>query len=233
MREVAAEFLGTFALVLTGTGAVASNAVSGGALGHVGVAITFGLVIMVMIYAAGHISGAHFNPAVTVAFALARHFPAGRVLPYIVGQLSGAVLGSLAVRFLMGTAGGLGVTHPASGIGIMQALVLEALLTFFLMFVITSVATDTRAVGQAAAIAIGATVGLEALFAGPLTGASMNPARSLGPALVAGDLADLWVYIMGPIVGAALGALTYQLLRTPAARLADAAPEADVERDVA
>lgn len=211
IQAVAAEFIGTFALVFAGTGAVVSNALSGSALGHVGVAITFGLVIMVMIYATGHVSGAHFNPAVTAAFALARHFPAGRVLPYWAGQTLGALLGSLAVRYLIGNAGGLGVTHPSNGA--MQGMVMEGVLTFILMFVITAVATDTRAVGQAAAIAIGGTVGLEAMFAGPITGASMNPARSLGPALVAGDFTDIWVYVAGPLIGAALGALTYQALR--------------------
>lgn len=213
VRAMAAEMLGTFALVLAGTGAVVTNALHAGALGQVGIAMTFGLVIMVMIYATGHISGAHFNPGVTLAFALVRHFPAARVVPYLVAQVVGALLGSLAVRTLIGDAGGLGVTHPSSGA--IAGMALEGILTFVLMFVIMAAATDTRAVGQAAAIAIGGTIALEALFAGPITGASMNPARSLGPALVAGDFADLWIYIVGPIAGAALGALTYQLLRKP------------------
>jgi aquaporin NIP len=219
VRAVAAEMIGTFTLVLAGTGAVVSDSVSNGALGHVGVALTFGLVIMTMIYATGHISGAHFNPAVTLAFALVRHFPAARVLPYLAAQVFGAVLGSLAVRFLIGSAGGLGVTHPTNGA--LSGAVFEGILTFILMFVIMAVATDTRAVGQAAAIAIGGTIALEALFAGPVTGASMNPARSLGPALVAGDYADLWIYFVGPLLGAALGALTYQALRTPTGEDAD------------
>lgn len=217
LRAVAAEMLGTFALVLAGTGAIVSNSVSGGALGHVGIALAFGLVIMTMIYATGHISGAHFNPAVTLAFALVRHFPVRRVIPYIAGQIAGALLGSVAVRFLIaggGSVAGLGTTHPSNGA--LSGLVLESILTLILMFVVIAVATDVRAVGQAAAIAIGGTIGLEALFAGPITGASMNPARSIAPALVAGDYADLWLYIIGPIVGAALGALAYQLLRSPA-----------------
>ncbi|MBF6614571.1 MAG: MIP family channel protein [Chloroflexi bacterium] len=218
-----AEMIGTFALVLAGTGAVVSNAVSGGAQGHVGISLTFGLVIMVMIYATGHISGAHFNPAVTLAFALTRHFPAARVLPYLVAQVWGAIMGSLAVRFLIGNTGGLGVTHPSNGS--ISGMVLEGILTYLLMFVITAVATDTRAVGQAAAIAIGGTIALEALFAGPITGASMNPARSLGPALVAGDFTDLWLYLVGPIAGAALGALTYQVLRDPQAVGTEAKPD--------
>jgi MIP family channel proteins len=220
---MAAEAIGTFALVFAGTGAIVSDSVSGGALGHVGVALTFGLVIMAMVYATGHISGAHFNPAVTLAFALARHFPARRVTPYLLAQITGAILGSLAVRYLIGNAGGLGVTHPTNGA--IPGLIFEALLTYLLMFVIMAVATDVRAVGQAAAIAIGGTIALEALFAGPITGASMNPARSLAPAIVAGDYADLWLYIVGPIIGAALGALTYQALRTPAEQSADEAAQ--------
>jgi aquaporin NIP len=208
IRALAAEALGTFALMLAGTGAIATNGLSGGALGHLGVALTFGLVIMVMIYATGHISGAHFNPAVTLGFALARHFPPRRVLPYWAAQVVGALLGSLAVRSPIGQVGGLGVTHPVNGV--LAGALLEGLLAFVLMFVIMAVATDTRAVGEAAAIAIGGTVALEALFAGPITGASMNPARSLGPALVAGDLADLWIYVVGPVAGTALGALAYQ-----------------------
>lgn len=225
-RAMLAEMIGTFALVLAGTGAVVSNAVSDGALGHVGVSLTFGLVIMVMIYATGHISGAHFNPAVTLAFALVRHFPAERVLPYMAAQFIGAIAGSAAVRFLIasgGNAGGLGVTHPVNGA--LSGAIFEGILTFILMFVIMAVATDVRAVGQAAAIAIGGTIGLEALFAGPITGASMNPARSLGPALVAGDFADLWVYLVGPVAGAALGALVYRALRTRTEEVGDTEPE--------
>jgi aquaporin NIP len=213
VKALVAEMVGTFTLVFAGTGAIASNALHDGALGDVGIALTFGLVIMAMIYATGHISGAHFNPAVTLAFALTRHLPAQRVIPYWIAQVWGAVMGSLAVRFLIGNGGGLGVTHPS--VGLPEGVIIEVILTFILMFVIMAVATDTRAVGQAAAIAVGGTIAMLAMFAGPLTGASMNPARSLGPALVAGDYADLWVYFVGPILGAALGALTYRALRTP------------------
>src|SRR5688572_5856580 len=134
LRAMMAEAIGTFALVLAGTGAIVSNSVSNGALGHVGIALTFGLVIMVMIYSTGHISGAHFNPAVTLAFALTRHFPLRQVIPYIAAQALGAILGSLSVRFLISNAGGLGVTHPTNGT--INGLVLEAILTFILMFVI-------------------------------------------------------------------------------------------------
>lgn len=212
-RAVLAEMLGTFALVFAGTGAIVSNEMSGGAIGHVGVSLTFGLVIMVMIYATGHISGGHFNPAVTLAFALVRHFPLRHVPAYWLAQLVGAMMGSVAVHYLIGFDGNLGVTHPARGA--LNGVILEAILAFILMFVIMAVATDTRAVGQAAAIAIGGTIALEALFAGPITGASMNPARSIGPALVAVDLDDVWVYIVGPMLGAALGAMAYKGLRMP------------------
>ncbi len=214
LRALLAEALGTFVLVLAGTGAVVTNALYAGSLGQVGISMVFGLVIMALIYAMGHISGAHFNPAVTLAFVLVRHFPAKRALPYVAAQIVGALLGSAAVRMLIGDAGGLGVTHPLNGA--FAGVVLEGILTAILMFVIMAVATDTRAVGQAAAIAIGGTIALEALFAGPITGASMNPARSLGPSIVAGDYADLWLYFIGPVLGAALGAMAYQLLRGPA-----------------
>src|ERR671925_498423 len=158
-RALVAEFLGTLALVLAGTGAVVTNALSSGALGHVGVSLPLGLVIMVMFYAPGHISGAHFNPAVTLGFAGARHFPIRHVLPYWAAQMAGAVLGSLAVRTLIGTAGGLGVTHPTTGA--VPGMALEGILTFLVMSVIMAVATDVRAVGEAAALAIGGTITLE------------------------------------------------------------------------
>ena len=203
--------MGTFALVFAGPGAVVISASEGGAISHEGVAASFGLVIMAMIYATGHISGAHFNPAVTLAFAIARHFDARDVLPYWLAQLAAALAAAAALRVLFGDVANLGATLPAGPEA--QSFGLEVILTFFLMFVITSVATDTRAVGQAAAIAIGATVGLAALFAGPISGASMNPARSLGPAIVSGELASLWLYLVAPPIGAVLGALTYQVVR--------------------
>ncbi|HET9329963.1 MAG TPA: aquaporin, partial [Steroidobacteraceae bacterium] len=182
-----------------------------GALGHVGVAISFGLVIMVMIYAVGHISGAHFNPAVTTGFALARHFPWPRVPLYWSAQVAGALAAALVLRGSLGTIAHVGATLPSGSDR--QALLWEAVLTFFLMFVIMAVATDARAVGEAAAIAIGGTVGLDAMFGGPITGASMNPARSLGPAIAASDYSAIWVYILAPMLGAAVAAITYRLLR--------------------
>jgi aquaporin NIP len=210
MRALAAELIGTFALVFAGAGAIMVDAKTH-ALGHVGVAIVFGLVIMAMIYAVGHVSGAHFNPAVSFAFGLTRHFPWTRVAAYWCAQAGGALLAAAILRGSLGNLAHVGATLPAGSQG--QAFLWEAVLTFFLMFVIMSVATDARAVGEAAAIAIGGTVGLDAMFGGPVTGASMNPARSLGPALVSGDVHALWLYVAAPLLGAALGALAYQFVR--------------------
>ena len=210
MRALAAESIGTFALVFAGAGAIMVDAKTH-ALGHVGVAIVFGLVIMAMVYAVGHVSGAHFNPAVSFAFGLTRHFPWTRVAAYWCAQAAGALLAAAILRGSLGNVAHVGATLPAGSQG--QAFLWESILTFFLMFVIMSVATDTRAVGEAAAIAIGGTVGLDAMFGGPITGASMNPARSLGPALVSGDLHALWLYVAAPLAGAAVGALAYQFVR--------------------
>lgn len=211
-RRALAEGLAAFALVFAGCGAVVANARYGGALGAVGVALVFGLVIMVMVYATGHLSGAHINPAVTVAFALTRHFPVREAAAYVAAQLGGATAGALLLLALWtDRPAHLGATVPSVGAG--SALAYEVVLTAFLMFVIMAVATDTRAVGAAAAIAIGGTVGLDALFGGPVTGASMNPARSFGPALASGTWTDFWVYLAGPVAGAAIGALAYQLVR--------------------
>jgi MIP family channel proteins len=207
---LAAEFVGTFALVFAGCGAIMVDAKTQ-ALGHVGVAISFGLVIMAMIYAVGHISGAHFNPAVSFAFALSRHFPWPRLLGYSVAQILGAICAAAILRGSLGDLAHVGATLPSGSQG--QSFLWELVLSFFLMFVIMAVATDTRAVGEAAAIAIGGTVALDAMFGGPISGASMNPARSLGPALVSGELHALWLYLVAPIVGTSLGALTYQFVR--------------------
>ena len=211
LRRLVAEAVGTFALVFAGRGAIMVDSDTG-ALGHVGVAISFGLVIMVMIYAVGHISGAHFNPAVTLGFALTRHFPLPRVGLYWAAQMAGALVAALLLRASLGNVAGVGITLPSGSDG--QAFLWEAVLSFFLMFVIMAVATDTRAVGEAAAIAIGGTVGLDAMFGGPVTGASMNPARSLGPAIASGELSSIWVYLAAPLLGAAAAAFVYQFLRT-------------------
>jgi aquaporin NIP len=209
-RALVAESIGTFALVFAGAGGIMVDAKTH-ALGHVGVAIAFGLVIMVMIYAVGHVSGAHFNPAVSFAFALTRHFPWPRVAAYWLAQAAGALIAAAILRGSLGNVAHLGATLPAGSQG--QSFLWEVVLTFFLMFVILSVATDTRAVGEAAAIAIGGTVGLDAMFGGPISGASMNPARSLGPAVIGGQLHALWLYLVAPLAGAALGALAYQFVR--------------------
>ncbi len=213
-RRALAEGFATFALVFAGCGAIVADAEHGGALGAVGVALVFGLVIMVMVYATGHLSGAHINPAVTIAFALTRHFPAREVVAYVGAQIAGAVLAALCLLAIWpdGTAD-LGATLPSVANG--SAFVYEVVMTAFLMFVIMAVATDARAVGSAAAIAIGGTVGLDALFGGLVTGASMNPARSIGPALAAGEWSSIPIYIGGPVVGAVLGGFAYQFMRGP------------------
>ncbi len=211
-RRATAEFIGTFALVTAGCGAIAVNATTG-TLSHVGVALTFGLIILAMIAATGHISGAHFNPAVTIAFAVMRHFRWRDVPLYVAAQLSGAVIGALTLRLLFGSVANLGATLPAGNP--FQAFGLEILLTAVLMFVIISVATDAHGAGQLAALAIGGTVALDALWGGAISGASMNPARSFGPALIAGVWRDQWVYWLGPILGALIGAAFYQFIRRP------------------
>jgi MIP family channel proteins len=212
LRRTTAEALAAFALVFAGCGAIVADARYDGVLGAVGVSLVFGLIIMVMVYATGHLSGAHINPAVTIAFTLSRHFPPRDAAAYVAAQLAGATAGALVLLAVWpDQPGDLGATVPTVGAG--SALVYEVVLTAFLMFVIMAVATDTRAVGAAAAIAIGGTVGLDALFGGPVTGASMNPARSFGPALAAGQWQDFWIYLAGPVAGAALGALAYQLVR--------------------
>lgn len=212
LRRTAAELFGTYALVAAGCGAIVVNSQTS-ALGHVGIALTFGLVVVVMVAATGHLSGAHLNPAVTVAFALTRHFPWREAPAYIAGQVVGAVAGSLTLLLLFGPVANLGTTLPSGTVW--QSLLLEVLLTAALMFVITAVATDTRAVGELAALAIGFTVAANALWGGPISGASMNPARSLGPALVAGLWQDQWLYLVGPVSGAILGAVVYQWIRAP------------------
>lgn len=191
---------GTFALVFCGTGAIIIDQQTGGAVSHAGIAITFGLIVMAMIYALGDISGAHLNPAVSIAFTIAKKFPAKQLAPYIISQLAGAVLASFVLKLLFPENHSLGTTIPSGSA--MQSLILEFILTFFLMLVIINVATGSKEQGMFAGLAIGAVVLLEAMFAGPICGASMNPARSLGPALVSGHMEYIWVYLIGPVFGA-------------------------------
>jgi len=210
MQKVGAEMIGTFALVFAGCGAMMVDRITGGTIGHAGIAFTFALVIMVMIYATGHICGAHFIPAVTIAFAVCKRFPWRQVPAYIAGQCVAAIAAALLLRAILGDVAHMGATAPAGSIG--QSFALEVVVSFFLMFVITAVATDSRAVGAMAGWAIGGTVGLCSMFAGPISGASMNPARSLGPALAATSFDELWLYFAAPVIGAILGAVAYQFV---------------------
>lgn len=219
-RRATAEGLAAFALVFAGCGAVIADDRYDDALGTVGISLVFGLVIMAMIYATGHLSGAHINPAVTLAFTLTRHFAVRDAAAYVTAQLTGAAAAAfLLVAVWPEQPAALGATIPSVAAG--SALVYELVMTAVLMFVIIAVATDTRAAGAAAAIAIGGTVGLDALFGGPVTGASMNPARSFGPALAAGEWQDFWLYVVGPVAGAALGAFAYELIRGTEQRSVD------------
>jgi aquaporin Z len=202
LKPYFAEFLGTFALVFTGTGAIVIDAVTGGSVTHASISMTFGLVVMAMIYSLGGVSGAHFNPAVTVGFLVAGRFRGKCVVPYIACQLAGAIAASSLLRFLFGNVAYLGATLPLASA--MQSFVLEVVLTAILMFVILCVATGSKEQGLMAGIAIGGTVGLEAMFAGPICGASMNPARSIAPALVSWHFASLWIYVAAPLLGAAV-----------------------------
>jgi MIP family channel proteins len=227
-RRALMEAIGTFALVTAGCGAIVTNTMHAGSIGGLGVSLVFGLVIMAMIYAGGHLSGAHYNPSVTIAFTLARHFPVRDALAYISAQLIGATTAAfLLLAAWTGRPAHLGATLPSVNDG--TALGYEIVLTAFLMFVITAVATDTRAVGAAAAIAIGGTVGLDALFGGPITGASMNPTRSFGPALASGTWSGFWIYVVGPVIGAAVGVFAYELVRAPKTPAASPAPQTEEE----
>lgn len=211
MQRYISELIGTFALVFCGPGAIIMNDVSGGAVSHVGIAITFGLIVMAMIYSIGEISGAHINPAVTIAFWASGRFDKREVLPYITAQIIGALLASSILYFLFPTHETQGVTLPSDTA--IQSFILEVILTFILMFVIIKVSTGSKEIGTMAGIAIGGTVGLEAMFAGPITGASMNPARSIAPALFSGHLEHLWLYIIAPIIGALLAIVVCKVIK--------------------
>lgn len=199
MKNYLSEYIGTFLLVFCGTGAIIIDGQTGGAITHLGIAITFGLIVMVMIYSLGEISGAHINPAVTIAFAVAGRFATKKVLPYLIAQCAGAISASYLLFFILPGSDNMGATIP-SGTA-MQSLIFECILSFILMLVILRVSTGAKEKGITAGMAIGSVVLLEAIFAGPVSGASMNPARSLGPAVVAGNYTHLWIYFAGPLAG--------------------------------
>ena len=213
MKKLAAEFIGTFALVFAGTGAMVIDETSNGAVTHVGVALTFGLIVLAMIYTVGDISGAHLNPAVSLGFFAARRFQLGEVMPYIASQCTGALVASGLLRVLFPQNALLGSTIPAGSA--MQSFVLELILTALLMFAILSVSTGAAEKGITVGIVVGAVIGLEAMFAGPICGASMNPARSLAPAIISGHLQQLWIYLIAPIIGAVVGVLGCRCVREP------------------
>lgn len=214
LRKFLSELLGTFAMVFAGTGAIVINAESGGAITHLGVALTFGLIVLAMIYTLGDVSGAHMNPAVTVAFAAAGLFPFASVLLYLAAQISGALLASLTLHFLFPQNPTLGATLPA-GLP-MQSFALEIILSAILMFVILNVSHGSKEKGITAGIVVGSVIALEALFAGPICGASMNPARSLAPAIVSGNLQHLWIYLLAPVLGMLVAILLFRVVRTNA-----------------
>ncbi len=207
MKKYFAEFLGTFAIVFCGTGAIIIDQQTNGGVSHAGVAATFGLIVMAMIYTFGEISGAHFNPAVTIGFAFAKLFPMKQILPYIASQIAGAFIATLVLKFLFPENMTLGGTLPAGSQ--LQSFILEFILTYFLMLVILNVSQGSKETGIMAGIAIGAVVLLEAMFAGPICGASMNPARSLSPAIVSGNVQSLWIYLIAPVMGAITATSTH------------------------
>jgi aquaporin Z len=211
MKKLTSEFIGTYFLVLCGCGAVVINQTANGVITHLGIAITFGLVVMSLIYALGDSSGAHFNPAVSIAFTVAKKFPLRSLLPYIISQIAGAIAAAYTLKLLFPSNEFLGSTRPAGSD--MQSFILEILLTFFLMFVVMKVAHGSKEVGLFAGIAIGSVVCLEAMFAGPISGASMNPARSIGPAIASGHLEHLWIYLTAPVIGAVLSIVLYEYLK--------------------
>jgi aquaporin Z len=211
MKKCGAEFVGTFALVFAGTGAIVINETSGGAITHVGISLTFGLIVLAMIYTVGDISGAHLNPAVSLGFFVARRFPLREVVSYVLSQCAGAFAASGTLRFLFPQNATLGATQPAGSLT--QSFILELILTAILMFVILSVSTGAAEKGITAGIAVGSVIGLEAMFAGPICGASMNPARSLAPALISQHLSSLWIYLVAPVIGALLAVVGCRCVR--------------------
>ncbi len=212
MKRCLAEFLGTYALLFACTGSAIVNQESHGVITHVGLAITCGLIVMSMIYAFGELSGAHLNPAVSIAFTLAGRFPPKQLVPYIVSQLAGGIAASVTLKFMFPASVLLGSTLPSGSD--LQSLVMEFILTFFLMLVIINVASGSKEQGMFAGLAIGAVVALEVMFAGPVSGGSMNPVRSFAPALVSGRLEHLWIYLAAPVAGAAAAIPVFKILKS-------------------
>ena len=212
MKKYWAELLGTYILVFVGTGAIMINEITGGAVSHLGIGLSFGLVVMAMIYAIGDISGAHINPAVTIAFAVAKRFEKNQILPYISFQLLGAILASASLYFIFPETNTMGETLPLKGDWV-QSFILEFILTFILMFVILNVSTGSKEKGITAALAVGGVVAFEATFAGPISGASMNPARSIAPAIFSGDLTHLWLYVVSTVLGSIFAVYSCKLIQ--------------------
>eukprot|EP01018_Ginkgo_biloba_P005528 Gb_07454 [translate_table: standard] len=211
LQKVGAEIIGTFFLMFAGCGSVIIDKKSNGSITHIGVSAVWGLIVMILIYAVGHISGAHFNPAVTLAFATVRHFPWSQVPAYIGAQVIASISASFVLRLMFGSVAFMGATIPDGSD--MQSFVLEILITFLLMFVVSAVATDTRAIGELAGLAVGSTIAVNVIVAGPISGASMNPARSLGSAIAGNKYTGIWVYMVAPVIGAVTGAWSYNLIR--------------------
>ena len=212
-RKLTAEAFGTFALTFAGTGAIVVNEFSGGAITHVGIALTFGLIVLALIYSLGEVSGCHLNPAVTIGFYFAKRFDGRLVVPYVLSQCAGALVASGTLRVMFPSQETLGATMPTDGA--LQSFVMEIILTVILMFVILSVSTGAKEKGLLAGVAIGSIIALEAMFAGPISGASMNPARSLAPALVTMQLGSLWIYLIAPVIGASFGVLACRCIQQP------------------
>ena len=212
MKKYWAEFLGTYILVFVGCGAIIINSVTDGTVSHLGIGLSFGLVVMAMVYAIGDISGAHINPAVTIAFAVAKRLEKKQIFPYVSFQIAGAILASATLFYMFPDAKTMGETLPRDN-NLMQSFILEVILSFILMFVILNVSTGAKEKGMTAALAIGGVVAFAAIFAGPISGASMNPARSIGPAIFSGNLLHLWIYIAATILGAILSVFACKLIQ--------------------
>ena len=202
MNKLVSEFMGTFSLVFVGCGAIVVNDLYGGVLGHFGISIVFGLIIMAMIYSVGNVSGAHLNPAVTIGFYSVKRINLKQTILYIISQILGSIVASIFLKILFLSHQNLGTTKPSGNI--LTSFIIETILTFLLMFVIINVSTGHKEKGIMAGVSIGGFITLAALMGGPVSGASLNPARSIGPSLISGNMSNLWIYIIAPILGAVL-----------------------------